>query len=405
MSRSFFLLLLLLVSTVIMSAFLVEKWLSEPNTPTIELDQNQLTSLLSHCDDSKELCPLLTAHQIQTDKMHLSDELTQQISDKGMLLLSNDHHQMLLLKHQNQYFNISLPADLMAVETKNQNSTLAFYALNTLLLLIVIFPLFITLHKLSKQAQKVSKTGFPEPIALSYPSLLSPLINSFNSMVTKLHQTIDLQRELSATVCHEMHTLLSKIVFINAMIEDVPVNKTQQQLTKITDDMQQLVDEYLNFSKQEHQYAQIKLCSQNIHQLLQDSCERFQEHLVTKITLHCQPLHYAKYERRALSRAVNNLLSNAAKYSTSHICVSFQEDSSHYILTVEDDGTGFGDIPPTSQPFQQGQQALSGFGLGLAIVRRVMDWHQGQVVLSQSQHLGGAKVCMLWPKQVFLENK
>ncbi|MBM7072916.1 HAMP domain-containing histidine kinase [Shewanella sp. 202IG2-18] len=400
MSKSFMLLLALLVSTVVTSAFLVERWLLRSNVPTIELNYKQLQKLISSCESNDEQCHLLSGKNIDPQQLYLSNEVKQEVLEKGILLLSNDEQQMLLLKLRQGFFQISLPSELMAIEERNEYGTIAFYLLNTFLLLMVLLPLYFTLHKLNKQAQKVSKTGYPEPINIAYPTMLSPLISSFNAMVNKLHQTIDLQRELSATVCHEMRTPLSKISFINAMMEDVPLERTKQQLSKITDDMQLLVDEYLKFSKQEHQYSQIKIIQQNMYELLNESCEKFQEHIQASISLECNLRQQAVFENRSLARAINNLLSNAAKYCHTKIAVSFVEEKHFYVLTVEDDGQGFKNLQPQYLPFQQGQQAIEGYGLGLAIVRRVMDWHQGRITLSHSDSLGGAKVSLEWPKLI-----
>jgi signal transduction histidine kinase len=45
---------------------------------------------------------------------------------------------------------------------------------------------------------------------------------------------------------------------------------------------------------------------------------------------------------------------------------------------------------------RNGAEKKSGFGLGLAIVRRAFEWHAGSVVISQSS-LGGARFCATWP--------
>ena len=399
MSKPFLLLILLLISTVVTSAFLVEKWVISPSTPSIELNQSQLKKLLSNCNDKETNCSILNASAVNTENIHFSAELKRSISENGMMLLSNEQQQMLLLKNQGQYYNIVLPADLMALETRNDYTALAFYLLNTLLFLAVMLPLFITLHRLNRQAQKVSETGYPEPIRLSYPTFLSPMIDSFNSMVNKLHHTMDLQKELSATVCHEMRTPLSKMGFINAMIDDVPIANTQQQLAKISNEMQELVDDYLNFSKHELQNNQIILHQQPIYALLQSFCDQYQEHLTVQFTLDCPLLQHATFNERTFKRAINNLLSNAAKYAKNNIAISFIEQPSTYVLIVEDDGIGLDDTKTLSQPYQQGQQAVSGYGLGLAIVRRVMDWHHGHITLARSIQLGGAKIRLSWPKQ------
>jgi CheY-like chemotaxis protein len=88
-----------------------------------------------------------------------------------------------------------------------------------------------------------------------------------------------------------------------------------------------------------------------------------------------------------LVQAFTNLLSNAAKYSDpgGRIEISGRRDAGEVVLTVRDNGMG---IPPDLLPrvfelFVQGKQAIDrakgGLGLGLAIVRTVVELHGGRV--------------------------
>ncbi len=79
--------------------------------------------------------------------------------------------------------------------------------------------------------------------------------------------------------------------------------------------------------------------------------------------------------------AFANYLTNAQKYGKDKIIVSLADDKDSYQLMVEDNGNGIDDQLKSSlfDGFSRGEQSrnkeIKGFGLGLAIVERIMEWH------------------------------
>lgn len=71
-------------------------------------------------------------------------------------------------------------------------------------------------------------------------------------------------------------------------------------------------------------------------------------------------------------------------------------------ICVEDNGEGVSDefkaviFDAFSRGDQSRNRETGGFGLGLAIVARIMEWHQGEASISDSA-LGGAAFTLTWP--------
>jgi len=88
-----------------------------------------------------------------------------------------------------------------------------------------------------------------------------------------------------------------------------------------------------------------------------------------------------------LDQIVSNLLSNAIKYTpgSGHISVTVTRDGNRAMLRVSDDGIGMAKelVPKVFDPFVQGERALDrsqgGLGLGLTLVRRLVEMHGGNV--------------------------
>src|SRR5260370_19428895 len=106
-------------------------------------------------------------------------------------------------------------------------------------------------------------------------------------------------------------------------------------------------------------------------------------------------------EMHLLETVLKNLLYNAARYAKHDIRVSFNVQNGVNQLLVDDDGPGIPekDRHRALESFVQLDQAggkKTGFGLGLAIVNRSIEWHSGEVVISRSP-LGGSRLAATWP--------
>ncbi|NYF31903.1 signal transduction histidine kinase [Sphingopyxis sp. JAI108] len=107
----------------------------------------------------------------------------------------------------------------------------------------------------------------------------------------------------------------------------------------------------------------------------------------------------ARVERQDLDELIGNLLENAAKYGGGSIFVTIGRAGDMAEILVEDDGAG---ISPAdrSRIFDRGVRLDSGkpgTGLGLAIVRDVAEIYGGNIVLEESEDLGGLLVRLRLP--------
>ena len=110
----------------------------------------------------------------------------------------------------------------------------------------------------------------------------------------------------------------------------------------------------------------------------------------------------ARFEPRFMARAVTNLVRNAAKHASRRVRVGYDTTGQDCRIHVDDDGPGIAaaDRERIFEPFVRLDTSRSrdtgGYGLGLAIVRRVAAWHGGGVSV-ESSVLGGARFTISWP--------
>jgi signal transduction histidine kinase len=102
------------------------------------------------------------------------------------------------------------------------------------------------------------------------------------------------------------------------------------------------------------------------------------------------------------SRALDNLLDNARKYGRgSRVEVSARRDGAEAVVSVRDHGPGFpaGEEARIFEPFYRGDAARgssNGFGLGLALAKRVAEIHGGSARAYNAEG-GGARIELRFP--------
>jgi signal transduction histidine kinase len=107
-------------------------------------------------------------------------------------------------------------------------------------------------------------------------------------------------------------------------------------------------------------------------------------------------------DTRLLARAMDNLIGNALRYASSEIVVQAELDTQMVCIRVSDDGPGIAEenrekvTAPFTQLESNSKTTENGFGLGLAIIQRIMELHSGSMYISES-FLGGAAITIKFP--------
>ncbi|TKV69084.1 PAS domain S-box protein [Marinobacter panjinensis] len=158
--------------------------------------------------------------------------------------------------------------------------------------------------------------------------------------------------------------------------------------------MQSLIQDLLTYSRVTTRALPLSVCDTNriLGEVLQDM-----ETSITRVNavIETRPLPTVKGDATQLRQVFQNLLSNAVKFhkpgQSPHILV-YPEDSTdhHWTLVVSDNGVGFDQcyVEKLFQPFQRlHKQAFPGSGIGLAIVKKILDRHGATVsVESEVDH-------------------
>ena len=194
-------------------------------------------------------------------------------------------------------------------------------------------------------------------------------------------------------IAHEIRTPVSLIIG--------PLEKIMKGDTAISgkDDMRvidrnahrllELVNQLLDFRKVEQQSLVMHFAPQNIHELIEGVSERFAptfEQGGKRFTVDCPDEHFtAIIDKEAVTKVVSNLLTNANKYTKDDVRLScgIEPDGEHFRIVVSDNGVGIReeDRKRIFEPFFQAMDNKPGTGIGLNIVKNIVDLHHGIISL------------------------
>lgn len=164
-----------------------------------------------------------------------------------------------------------------------------------------------------------------------------------------------------------------------------------------------LVNQLLDFNKVQQKGMLVHFHLQNLSKLLHAVAERFEPTLQQKgaklVVDYPADDFAAMIDSEAITKVVSNLMTNATKYTKDFVRLSCRpaDDGEHFVIQVEDNGMG---ISPDEQEkifaaFYQARDNKPGTGIGLNIVKNLVEAHHGMVEVQSEVGKGSTFVVTL----------
>ncbi|MFJ4543707.1 ATP-binding protein [Pseudomonas sp. NPDC088885] len=345
---------------------------------------------------------------VEADQLKLSDKEKAELAQN--LLVTRDNYTQFIS-------NIDGGSQLLSIKLPPEPSLMPFYITAAYMMLavligIVLFfwvrPHWRDLEKLRLAAERFGDNDLSVRIQLSKRSNIRDLAEHFNLMAARIEGLIANQRELTNAVSHELRTPIARLSFELDQLKQQPDASQSREL--IADmyadlgELEEMVSELLTYASLERGATVIK--RENIQ------ATNWLDSVVGSVALEAEAagvqlligecrLDTVRIEPRFMARAVINLLRNAIRYAEQKVEVTLVRTGDYYEVRVNDDGPG---VPlegrekifePFSRLDASRDRRTGGFGLGLALVRRVSQSHGGQVEVGESVW-GGASFRMTW---------
>lgn len=218
---------------------------------------------------------------------------------------------------------------------------------------------------------------------------------AFLQMRGRIERQIEQRTTMLTGVSHDLRTILTRFKLQLALISQT---NEIEELHADVDDMQQMLEGYIDFAKGDTDEA---IETINIKEVLQR--HNLEKDLLEKeYEIDCPDDLSIDIRPNAFTRLTSNLVSNAFRYAN-QLNVRVSEGSERITLTFDDDGAGIPDDMKEEvfKPFMRLDEARNldetGTGLGLSIARDIARNHGGDINLYDSP-LGGLRAIVVLPK-------
>ena len=308
--------------------------------------------------------------------------------------------------------------NLVRVSTEDRNtklqrskdmSTQIINVFNISLFLAVILVIIITffntrkinlpINQLSERAKEVAGGKFGDPLKISSPPEIKELADTFNMMCERLKELDQMKIDYISHLSHELRTPLTVIKEASSMLQEGVFSKIPEKqedlFVLIKAECERLilsVNRILDFSRMEAGKMFFSFQTASLRPIIEKNVLKLSPLTQRKkmdITLEIpQDVPSLRMDRERIEEVFENLLSNALKFTVEggKITVSVKNNSENHTveISVSDNGRG---IPEDGlmQVFEKFKRvddkrgAIRGTGMGLAIVRHIINAHGGHI--------------------------
>jgi signal transduction histidine kinase len=260
-------------------------------------------------------------------------------------------------------------------------------------LYLLIHHLFHPLEAIQAGIQKIGSGELSHRIKSVKKNELGKLANNINQMTDDIEQMLEAKRELLLAISHELRSPLTRA---KVLIELLDPSQIQVNLARDLREMENLITELLEAERLKGKHHALNLSpsclNKIIHSVINEHFPNidFQLKLTNKL-----PIQQIDIPRMHL--VVRNLINNALKYQpedASPICLQTALYEHETRLSVQDFGNGISakHLPHITKLFYRvdasRQRKTGGFGLGLHLVKLIIEAHDGQLYISSKKNKG-----------------
>jgi signal transduction histidine kinase len=261
----------------------------------------------------------------------------------------------------------------------------------------------------------VPKSATPEVAELS---------EAFNAMAERLQRSIefirkdrDRSRDFLADVSHELRTPIAALRTFNELMgeeehmDEATRNEFIEQSRQQIDRLDWLATNLLELSKLESGLVLLDLRPDDLRAVVENTVQQQMPSAERKgvkleMTVPDEPLRQM-HDPQRLGQVLGNLIGNAIKFTPAggRVDVSLEATDEGAEMRVVDTGVGIDpqELPMVFDRFYRGAQAhesrASGSGLGLSIVRQIVEMHDGRIAITSTPGFG-TQVSVALPRDV-----
>lgn len=415
------------IATTIGAGWLITQFHSRLYSGSAEADQNliaykQLGKSIGLTLDDFSHREEFVAHWEKKSNVEISfldradfpvpNDIVEEFSNGAPLLLESEGEMSLHFYMQNTNQVMSM---LSPIKKNDQQSllnialTLLFYLVVIAVLLAWLYPLIKRLVMLQKAASQLGTGDLSSRVSLSKYSTISSIENEFNRMANQIQKLVDDNQLLSRAVSHNLKTPITRLRMGVDILEETTdrteIDKYLKRINNDLDEMQSLVETLLKYSELDEYKLHLNNELLDLCQFVPKLIENENTTDIRVTTSFSVDSAFVHTDPQYLAMSLVNIIINATNHAKSVVEIKIElraRDSKRptVVISVEDDGPGISesDVDQVIKPFWRGTGNVGreGHGMGLAIVSRIAEWLNAELLIEKSPTLGGASISMMF---------
>ena len=293
-------------------------------------------------------------------------------------------------------------------------------------LVILIFSMFLNkyvlkpiglLVKYSDSIKKKSSESVNIKKAFVRDDEIGKLTLSIDEMTKELQHRTNRAETFSNDLAHEIRNPLASLKSASELLDKTTEKNESEKLLKIinhdVERIERLITDYSQMLKDEASLSREKMSKINLIDIINSVVEDFKQDLnnqnkmieiKVKEKISTKNGKYILGIENRLEQVIANLLDNSISFSQNNqkIEISIEETTKNLVVKVKDEGPGFSETSPqkifkrfySNRPTSFGKHS----GLGLNIVKNIVELHKGTIAASNRLNTKGAQVEVLLPK-------
>ena len=246
---------------------------------------------------------------------------------------------------------------------------------------------------------------------------IGKLSKSIDEMTKELQKRTNRAETFSNDLAHEIRNPLASLKSASELLDKTTEKMESEKLLKIinhdVERIERLITDYSQMLKDEASLSREKMSKINLIEIINSVAEDFRQDLkiqnrnidiAIKQKIDTKNGYYILGIENRLEQVIANLLDNSISFSENNdkIEIEIEETSSNLVMSIKDEGPGFSETSPekifkrfySNRPKSFGKHS----GLGLNIVKNIVELHKGTIAASNRLNKRGAQVEVLLPK-------
>ena len=409
------------------------------DTNILDLDQNvfsEIDQIIIEEDlNNKPISDSTKAEKSNDDNDKIEQSIINRYKDEPMIIENQTQNNFFVStlskisinKAEVGYIKVTEQADDILIAVSERKN----FVLRTVLgiaIVILIFSIFLNKYILkpiglivqySEAIKRKSDKNFNIDKFFVRQDEVGKLTKSIHEMTTELQKRTNRAETFSTDLAHEIRNPLASLKGASELLDKSEKQNDKEKLLKIishdVERIERLITDYTQMLKDEASLSREKMDKIDLIEIINNVTEDFKNDLfnqskeikitINKVGKNGKGFYVLGIESR-LEQVIANLLDNAISFSKNNdtIEIELAVISNNYVIRIKDQGPGFLESSPdkifkrfySNRPKSFGEHS----GLGLNIVKNIVELHNGTISASNRMNTNGAQIEVLLPKLV-----